>query len=45
MQASMCASVLGGAHSRGLLTAWPGLRAYLERAEAGRSSGRARTAS
>jgi glutathione S-transferase len=30
----MCASVLGGAHSRGLLTGWPGLRAYLERAEA-----------
>ncbi len=30
----MCASVLGGAQSRGLLTDWPGLRAYLERAEA-----------
>ena len=30
----MCASVLGGAHSRGLLTQWPGLQAYVERAEA-----------
>jgi glutathione S-transferase len=30
----MCASVLGGAHSRGLLDAWPGLQAYVERAEA-----------
>lgn len=29
----MCASVLGGAHSRGLLTEWPGLQAYVERAE------------
>jgi glutathione S-transferase len=30
----MCASVLGGAHSRGLLAEWPGLAAYVERAEA-----------
>jgi glutathione S-transferase len=30
----MCASVLGGAHSRGLLGDWPGLAAYVERAEA-----------
>ncbi|MGZ4330412.1 MAG: glutathione S-transferase family protein [Solirubrobacteraceae bacterium] len=30
----MCASVLGGAHSRGLLTQWPGLQAYVERGEA-----------
>ena len=30
----MCASVLGGAHSRGLLTEWPGLQAYVERGEA-----------
>jgi glutathione S-transferase len=30
----LCASVLGGAHSRGLLEEWPGLRAYVERAEA-----------
>jgi glutathione S-transferase len=30
----MCASVLGGAHSRGLLTEWPGLKAYVERGEA-----------
>jgi len=29
----MCASVLGSAHSRGLLTEWPGLQAYVERAE------------
>jgi glutathione S-transferase len=29
----MCASVLGGAHSRGLLTEWPGLQAYVDRAE------------
>jgi glutathione S-transferase len=29
----MCASVLGGAHSRGLLTEWPGLQAYVERGE------------
>ena len=29
----MCASVLGGAHSRGLLTPWPGLQAYVERGE------------
>jgi glutathione S-transferase len=30
----MCASVLGGAHSRGLLAQWPGLRDYVERGEA-----------
>jgi glutathione S-transferase len=30
----MCASVLGGAHERGLLTEWPGLQAYVERGEA-----------
>jgi glutathione S-transferase len=30
----MCASVLGGAHSRGLLADWPGLEVYVERAEA-----------
>ena len=30
----LCASVLGGAHSRGLLEAWPGLQAYVERGEA-----------
>jgi glutathione S-transferase len=30
----MCASVLGGAHARGLLGAWPGLQAYVERGEA-----------
>jgi glutathione S-transferase len=30
----LCASVLEGAHSRGLLDEWPGLRAYVERAEA-----------
>jgi glutathione S-transferase len=30
----MCASVLGGAHARGLLTEWPGLQAYVERGEA-----------
>ncbi|MGA2927008.1 MAG: glutathione S-transferase family protein [Solirubrobacteraceae bacterium] len=30
----ICASVLGGAHSRGLLTQWPGLQAYVERSEA-----------
>ena len=29
----MCASVLGGAHSRGLLNEWPGLQAYVERGE------------
>jgi glutathione S-transferase len=29
----MCASVLGGAHSRGLLTDWPALQAYVERGE------------
>ena len=29
----MCASVLGGAHSRALLTEWPGLQAYVERGE------------
>ena len=29
----MCASVLGGAHSRGLLAEWPGLQAYVERGE------------
>jgi glutathione S-transferase len=29
----MCASVLGGAHSRGLLAEWPGLQAYVDRAE------------
>ncbi len=29
----MCASVLGGAHSRGMLTEWPGLEAYVERSE------------
>jgi glutathione S-transferase len=29
----MCASVLGGAHSRDLLGDWPGLQAYVERAE------------
>jgi glutathione S-transferase len=30
----MCASVLGGAHSRELLGDWPALGAYVERAEA-----------
>jgi glutathione S-transferase len=30
----ICASVLGSAHSRGLLGAWPGLQAYVERGEA-----------
>jgi glutathione S-transferase len=30
----LCASVLGGAHSRGLLEEWPGLQAYVERGEA-----------
>ena len=30
----ICASVLGGAHTRGLLADWPGLQAYVERAEA-----------
>lgn len=30
----LCASVLSGAHSRQLLEPWPGLRAYVERAEA-----------
>ena len=30
----LCASVLGGAHSRDLLGDWPGLQAYVERAEA-----------
>jgi glutathione S-transferase len=30
----ICASVLGSAHSRGLLGDWPGLVAYVERAEA-----------
>jgi len=30
----LCASVLGGAQSRGLLEDWPGLQAYVERAEA-----------
>ena len=30
----LCASVLGSAHSRGLLGAWPGLQAYVERGEA-----------
>jgi glutathione S-transferase len=30
----MCASVLGGAHSQGLLDPWPGLQAYVQRAEA-----------
>jgi glutathione S-transferase len=29
----MCSSVLGGAHSRGLLTESPGLQAYVARAE------------
>jgi len=29
----ICASVLGSAHSRGLLTHWPGLQAYVERCE------------
>ena len=29
----MCASVLGSAHSRGLLTEWPGLQAYVKRGE------------
>jgi glutathione S-transferase len=29
----ICASVLGGAHTRGLLTEWPGLQAYVERGE------------
>ncbi len=29
----MCASVLGGAHSRGLLTEWRHLEAYVERGE------------
>jgi glutathione S-transferase len=30
----VCASVLGSAHSRGLLGEWPGLQAYVERGEA-----------
>jgi glutathione S-transferase len=30
----ICASVLAGAHTRGLLADWPGLQAYVERAEA-----------
>jgi glutathione S-transferase len=30
----ICASVLGSAHSRELLGEWPGLQAYVERAEA-----------
>jgi glutathione S-transferase len=30
----ICASVLGSAQSRGLLEEWPGLQAYVERAEA-----------
>jgi glutathione S-transferase len=30
----LCASVLGGAHSRGLLAEWPMLAAYVERGEA-----------
>jgi len=30
----ICASVLGSAHSRGLLGEWPGLQGYVERAEA-----------
>jgi glutathione S-transferase len=30
----ICASVLGSAHSRGLLAEWPGLQAYVERGEA-----------
>ncbi len=30
----LCASVLEGAHARGLLEEWPGLRAYVERGEA-----------
>ncbi len=30
----VCASVLGSAHSRGLLEGWPGLQAYVERSEA-----------
>ena len=30
----MCVSVLGSAHSRGLLTEWPSLQAYVERGEA-----------
>jgi glutathione S-transferase len=29
----ICASVLGSAHSRGLLGEWPGLAAYVERSE------------
>ena len=30
----LCTSVLGSAHSRGLLGEWPGLQAYVERGEA-----------
>jgi glutathione S-transferase len=30
----LCASILSGAHSRELLEPWPGLRAYVTRAEA-----------
>jgi glutathione S-transferase len=30
----ICASVLGSAHARDLLTQWPGLQAYVERGEA-----------
>jgi glutathione S-transferase len=30
----LCASILSGAHSRGLLEPWPGLQAYVERGEA-----------
>jgi glutathione S-transferase len=37
----LCASILSGAGSRGLLEQWPGLRAYVERAEARPAYGRA----
>jgi glutathione S-transferase len=30
----LCASILDGAHSRQLLTPWPGLEAYVERSQA-----------
>jgi glutathione S-transferase len=33
----VCASVLGGAYSRGLLGAWPGLQVYVERGDARRA--------
>ncbi|HEX3688216.1 MAG TPA: glutathione S-transferase family protein [Solirubrobacteraceae bacterium] len=37
----MCASILSGAQSRGLLDPWPGLAAYVERSQARPAYGRA----